>query len=61
MDALDVERAQPFLDQLFELVGERRLLDLVFALEQIDRIDRAGGDLLADRGRCRYRHERTSG
>ena len=29
---------------------ERRLLDLVFALEEVNRIGRAGGNLLADGG-----------
>ena len=39
MDPLDVEGAQPFLHERLELVAERGLLDLVFALEA-DRADR---------------------
>ncbi len=51
VDALDVERAQPFVDELVELVRQRRLLDVVFALEQIDRHRaRRRVDLLADGG-----------
>ena len=38
VNALDVERPQIFLDELLELVRERRLLDVVFALQEIDRI-----------------------
>ena len=50
VDPLDVERAQPFVHELGELRGQRRLLDVVFALKQIDadRRDRRTGDLLAD-------------
>ena len=48
VDPLDVERAQPFLDELRELGRQRRLLDVVFAVEQIDRDRRAGLNLLAD-------------
>ena len=40
VNALDVEGAQPLFDQLGELRGERRLLDLVLALQQVER-DRA--------------------
>ena len=42
VNALDVEGAQPFVDELGELRGERRLLDVVFALQEVDRIGRAG-------------------
>ena len=48
MNALDVEGAQPLFDQVCERRGEGRLLDLVFTLQQIERIGRAGGDLLED-------------
>ena len=48
MDALDVEGAQPFLDQLLELVRQRRLLDLVFALQQVDRIGRCRPESASD-------------
>ena len=41
MNPLDVEGAQPFVDERLELVAERRLLDVVFALKQIERTDRA--------------------
>jgi len=46
VQTLDVERAQPFVDELRELRGQRRFLDVVFALEKIDRIRVARGDLL---------------
>jgi hypothetical protein len=48
VNPVDVESAQPFLDELREFGGERRLLDFVFALQQVQRIRSAGFDLLAD-------------
>ena len=50
VNALDVEGAQPFVDELVELRRQRRLLDVVFAEEQVERIRVAGLDLLADGG-----------
>ncbi|HZT76973.1 MAG TPA: hypothetical protein VFA27_09965, partial [Vicinamibacterales bacterium] len=46
-------RAQPFVHQLGELARERRLLDFVFADQEIDGIGGARGDLLADGGNRR--------
>jgi hypothetical protein len=54
MDVLDVERPQPFLDQVVELHCERGLLDVVFTLQQVDGVRRSLFDLLAD-GRRRRR------
>jgi hypothetical protein len=51
MNALDVEGAQRLVDQFFEFGGERRLLDLVLALKQIDRVGACREDLLSDRRR----------
>ena len=51
VNAFDVERPQSFLHELGELAGERRFLHLVLAHEEIQRIGRGGGDLLADLGR----------
>ena len=51
VNALDVERAQPVLDQLLEVMRQRRLLDIVLAKQQVDGIGRAGLDLLEDGGR----------
>ncbi len=45
---VDIEGAQPLLDELLELVGQARLLDVVLALQEVDRIGGAGLDLLAD-------------
>src|SRR5207302_10958924 len=50
VDALDVERAQPFFDQLTEIGRDGRLLHVVFADEEVDRIDGARGDLCSDGG-----------
>ena len=41
VDALDVERLEPLLDEADEFGRERRLLDVVFTLKQVDRIGRA--------------------
>ena len=60
VDAIDVEPAQPFVDELLELMGERGLLDLVVALQEIHRFDVAGRDPLADRGRGEESHAITS-
>jgi hypothetical protein len=40
VDPLDVEGAQPLLNQLFEFVRETRLLDFVFALQKVDGVRR---------------------
>jgi hypothetical protein len=53
MDALRVERAQLFVNELGKLRRQRRLLDVVFSLEQVDGIRPARGDLLADGARRR--------
>jgi anti-anti-sigma regulatory factor len=45
VDSFDVERAKPFFDELLELVRQRRLLDIILALQQVDRIGSALGDL----------------
>ena len=52
MNALDVERAQPVLDQLLEIMRQRRLLDIVLAEQQVDGSGRAGLDLLEDGGQA---------
>jgi hypothetical protein len=41
MNAFDVERTKTFFDELPELGCERRLLDFILALKQVDRIGRA--------------------
>ena len=56
VQTLDVERPQPFVHDLAEFRGQRRLLHVVFALEEIDRPDRAGGDLLSHNGDGCDRH-----
>jgi hypothetical protein len=56
VDAFDVEGAQPFLDDLGELARQRRLLDVVFSQEKIDRIGAGRRDLLSNSARRRYRH-----
>jgi hypothetical protein len=48
--AVDVERGQPFVDKRRELRRQRRLLDVVFALKQINRVGVARGELLSDVG-----------
>jgi hypothetical protein len=50
VNPVDVERPKTLFDQLREIGRKRRLLDVVFALEQIDGIGVAGGDLLTDVG-----------
>ena len=54
MNPLDVERLQPFVDQGDEFRRERRLLDVVVALQQIDGIDRARCDLFPNGGGERF-------
>ena len=56
MEALDIERTNPFLDELGECRGERRLFDLVLAQQQIDRIGTPGGNLLSNRRNGQERH-----
>ena len=56
MNAVDVERAQSFLDEIGELRSQRRLLDVVFSLQEVDRIDLARGDLLSNGGNRESRH-----
>ena len=56
VEALDIERTNPFLDELGECLGERRLFDLVLAQEQIDRIGTPGGNLLSNRRNGQERH-----
>jgi hypothetical protein len=51
MNPLDVERAQPLVDELVECVRERRLLDFVVALEEIEGIGRGLRNLRANRSR----------
>jgi hypothetical protein len=48
VDPVDVEGAQPFVDQFFEFMRQRRLLDVIVAIEQIKGIGRTRCDLLAD-------------
>ncbi len=56
MDAVDIEGAEAFLDQIGEIGGERRLLELVFADQEVNRVGRAGRNLLAnDSGSHRHR------
>ncbi len=50
MDALDVEGAQALLDEIRELGGKRRALDVVVADQEVNRIRGAAGDLRADGG-----------
>jgi len=47
---LHVEGAEPLFHQVVEVRGERRLLDVVFALQDVDSVDRTGRDLLANGG-----------
>ena len=50
MHTLDVERGEALLDERREVRRERRFLDVVFPLEQINRIGVTGRDLLANVG-----------
>ncbi len=50
MNALHVERAQAFFNQLRELRGQRRFLDVIVSLKQIDAIRLLVFDLCANRG-----------
>ena len=50
MDPLDVEGAKSLVDERGEFAGERRLLDVVFTLEKVNRINPARLELLADCG-----------
>src|SRR5207248_4638072 len=61
VDALDIERAQPFVDDSGELRRQRRLLDIVFAEKQVERIGVAGLDPLTNRRGGSYRHAATAG
>jgi hypothetical protein len=54
--ATDVERLEALVDQFGKLRRQRRLLDVVLALEQIYGIRIAGGDLLPDVGWGSGRH-----
>jgi hypothetical protein len=54
----DVERSQPFFDEGFEVVRQRRLLNLVLPLQQIEGIGPVGGNLFADGG---WRSDRDRG
>jgi hypothetical protein len=56
VNPFDVERAQAFVHERFELVAERRFLDLVLALKQVERTNRSGFDVLSDGGRRDQRH-----
>jgi hypothetical protein len=53
MEMFDVESAQPVFDEFLELPRQRRLLDVVFALQQVDAVRLAVGDLLPDGSRRR--------
>src|SRR5207237_10036456 len=55
-NAVDVERAQSFLVEIGGLRSQRRLLDVVFSLQEVDRIDLARGDLLSNGGNRESRH-----
>ena len=55
--ALDVERLQALVDQFGKLRRQRRLLDVVLALEQIHGIRLAVGDLLPDVGGSSCGHD----
>jgi hypothetical protein len=59
VNPLDVEGAKAFVNQLGEFRRERRLLDVVLALEEIDQVGRAGCDLFADGGRGQGSQSRT--
>src|SRR5215467_8791787 len=63
MYALDVEGLQALVDQLRKLRGQRRLLDVVLALKQVDGIRLLAGDLLPDLGwgSCRHGGGRPKG
>jgi hypothetical protein len=56
MDPLHVEGAKSLVDELGEFAGERRLLDVVFTLEKVNRIDPARRYLLANCGGGYERH-----
>jgi hypothetical protein len=38
VDALDVERPNPLVNERFKLVRERELLNVVFTLQEIERV-----------------------
>ena len=56
----DVERAQPFVDQLGELRCQPRLLDFVLAEDQVNRFRRAGPYLPPNRSRGQRGHARIA-
>src|SRR6185436_21026596 len=58
-----VERRESLVDEGRELRGQRRLLDVVFSLEEVDGIGVPGLNLLAEIGwsSCRHDHGRPKG
>ena len=61
MEVLDVEGAKSLFDEVVELNRERGLLDVVFALEQVDGVRRPLFDLFTDRrGRRRQNASRMA-